>query len=572
MALKQLNGGSRPANLGGPAGYLNLYRITRGFVAGIILVILAGVYPLSAQNCDVPFPGSSTLQFSNTCGGATIGDLHLGSGDFLGNGDSFSFDSPSLITIDGNLHIDANGNGRIIIPPGVTVNVLGKVDLHSKDNQCDKNAACTLVFEVYGTLNVSDNLKNDVITLQWEGTGQVETLGRFENSSNGCMTCGNNCPTFLGIDCKDSGKECTIADFCTAVNYGKSTPPGLIINNCPTNIVVSTTANDCQTTVNWVAPTVVDDGTLASFSSTHDPGDLFSLGITTVVYTAVDIFGNTLTCSFNVEVRDLAAPVITQCPSDILVNAFSAGTTGVIVDWQAPIASDNCKVDLNSTHNPGDLFPKGTTTVVYTAVDGAGNVTTCSFNVIIDENNPPLVEPVFLNTQDSQPVMVCFKASDPDGDAVTLTKVDANHPLGTIDNIDSGNLCFTFTPNSGVSGTAHIAVAICDERSACTEISAEIEVINIELVVYQAITPNGDGANDRWKVEGIELFPDNKVTIFDRWGSVVFQARGYNNEDVVWSGNGKSRDSLLPSGTYFYHIQINGAEAKTGFVELINQP
>src|SRR5690606_37230578 len=118
-------------------------------------------------------------------------------------------------------------------------------------------------------------------------------------------------------------------------------------------------------------------------------GDSFSLGTTTVTYTATDANGKTATCSFDVTVVDDTDPVITGCPGDITVDAGAA--CSAIVDWTAPLASDNCSgVILSTTHSPNSSFSLGTTAVTYTATDGGGNVVTCSFNVTVVDNSKPV--------------------------------------------------------------------------------------------------------------------------------------------------------------------------------------
>jgi gliding motility-associated-like protein len=78
------------------------------------------------------------------------------------------------------------------------------------------------------------------------------------------------------------------------------------------------------------------------------------------------------------------------------------------------------------------------------------------------------------------------------------------------------------------------------------------------VVVYNNLTPNGDGVNDIFVIDGIDKFPDNKVQIFNRWGAVVYEADGYNNKDKAFDGSANSGLSLakgvLPSGTYYYVI------------------
>lgn len=94
-------------------------------------------------------------------------------------------------------------------------------------------------------------------------------------------------------------------------------------------------------------------------------------------------------------------------------------------------------------------------------------------------------------------------------------------------------------------------------------------VANIEpcqIVVYNGFTPDGDGINDNWIIENIENFPNNTVTIFNRWGNNVWSTSNYDNITNLWNGKNRN-DADLPSGTYFYVIEIENG-VKKGWVEL----
>jgi gliding motility-associated-like protein len=83
--------------------------------------------------------------------------------------------------------------------------------------------------------------------------------------------------------------------------------------------------------------------------------------------------------------------------------------------------------------------------------------------------------------------------------------------------------------------------------------------------IPQIITPNGDGINDVWRIEGIDFedFRNNRVRILNRWGQEVFTASPYRNN---WSGENKEGEEL-PAGTYYYVVDLGtGAEKRTGFV------
>ncbi len=87
------------------------------------------------------------------------------------------------------------------------------------------------------------------------------------------------------------------------------------------------------------------------------------------------------------------------------------------------------------------------------------------------------------------------------------------------------------------------------------------------LKFYSGITPNGDGVNDTWVIDNIELFPENTVQIFNRWGAEVWFGEGYNNNEIVWYGNLKNGDTKLADATYFYVVNANNKTFK-GWVEI----
>ncbi len=67
-----------------------------------------------------------------------------------------------------------------------------------------------------------------------------------------------------------------------------------------------------------------------------------------------------------------------------------------------------------------------------------------------------------------------------------------------------------------------------------------------------AISPNGDGINDVWRITGIENYLQCKVDIFNRYGQIVFHSTGYSKP---WDG--KENGKPLPIGTYYYIIQFS---------------
>ncbi len=73
--------------------------------------------------------------------------------------------------------------------------------------------------------------------------------------------------------------------------------------------------------------------------------------------------------------------------------------------------------------------------------------------------------------------------------------------------------------------------------------------------IPNALTPNGDGSNDVFYIHNIWLYPNNKLQIYNRWGSKVHEVSGYNNE---WDGS--RNGEKLPEATYYYVLELGEDE------------
>ncbi|MGB3150816.1 MAG: cadherin domain-containing protein, partial [Maribacter sp.] len=84
------------------------------------------------------------------------------------------------------------------------------------------------------------------------------------------------------------------------------------------------------------------------------------------------------------------------------------------------------------------------------------------------------------------------------------------------------------------------------------------------VISAEAFTPNGDGINDTWIIQGIQNYPNALVTVYNRYGHEVFKAIGYQND---WSGRSSSSSENLPAGSYYYVINLgNGATPVDGWI------
>ncbi|GAB4256705.1 MAG: hypothetical protein Kow0027_23900 [Saprospiraceae bacterium] len=109
------------------------------------------------------------------------------------------------------------------------------------------------------------------------------------------------------------------------------------------------------------------------------------------------------------------------------------------------------------------------------------------------------------------------------------------------------------------------------EYELCTPLGCDTATVFVNvgcaptdtIIIYNGISPNGDGYNDFFTIENIEHFPDNEVKVFNRWGNLVFQAKNYDNS---WDGRFGSKK--LPDGSYFYIVTLNDGREYSGFLQI----
>ena len=87
------------------------------------------------------------------------------------------------------------------------------------------------------------------------------------------------------------------------------------------------------------------------------------------------------------------------------------------------------------------------------------------------------------------------------------------------------------------------------------------------LFVPNVITPNDDGINDEFKIQFIEFFSNSSLVIFDRFGQEVFSSK--NAGTMNWDGRKNGRN--LPTSTYWYQIDVEEGNSRTGWILLKNR-
>lgn len=134
-----------------------------------------------------------------------------------------------------------------------------------------------------------------------------------------------------------------------------------------------------------------------------------------------------------------------------------------------------------------------------------------------------------------------------------------------------GDSLVSYLPNQYYVGSDNFVYSICDFYQNCDQATVLVLINDNAFFVPQAFSPNGDGINDKFEIKGIAKYKTVDVTIFNRWGNMVYQSKNYGEgqgKDGFWNGTAKSGGGPVPNGTYFYVIKLDGKENINGSIYL----
>jgi len=181
--------------------------------------------------------------------------------------------------------------------------------------------------------------------------------------------------------------------------------------------------------------------------------------------------------------------------------------------------------------------------------------------VNIQENHFPVANNDYGSTDWLKSIVVNLLNNDHDIDndlEIASLKILTKPAYGEI--IMGLNGSITYKPLKKWAGTDEFKYQICDACNQCDTATVSIKVHDPPLLLPQAISPNGDGINDRFVVNGLYAYPKTSLTIFSRDGIVVFKSNDYQND---WEGVFSKRGDgwkKLPSGTYYYLLHPGGTD------------
>lgn len=256
---------------------------------------------------------------------------------------------------------------------------------------------------------------------------------------------------------------------------------------------------------------------------------------------------NTLTEACTPTNLNLIRPVGVQ--GDLVVNMSYSGSASNGSDFDQPqqrtITADlfNIIIPFEALEdNVADDDEQVTITASFT--DACGRTVTSSVSLSILDAPPIIVttENYTVPCAEDSLAITAFASGGFGG-------LDLEWNTGAVGNVAYANR---------LVGATYVVTATDDCGRTAT--ASSIVAIDCDIVVPNVFTPNGDGQNDRFEIEGI-LSTTNTVKVFNRWGQVVFEANNYRNN---WGA------ADIPAGTYFYEVIVDRRdEPYTGHLTIL---
>ncbi|TBR25437.1 MAG: HYR domain-containing protein, partial [Candidatus Nitrosotenuis sp.] len=392
----------------------------------------------------------------------TIGSSGTGDGQFL---------TPLGIAIDGsgNIYVSDSGNNRVekfasdgtfvkqytaasggmkISPDGLAIDSSGNIIIADPPNNrivvLDQDGKTITTFGKTGTANSQFKMAKDV-TIDSDGD-----LFVVDSSNHRIQKFGTKDTTPISADTTQQTQQ--TAQTTTPI-VGDTKKPTIVP---PKDIYVEATGG--LTPVGLGKAIANDESGIKSL--TNNAPSEFPLGITTVIWTAIDGSGNMGIATQTVTVGDSTPPVINGL-SDIVSEA--QGTQNK-VNLGNPTVTDSVGV-LTITNDAPETFPLGETTVIWTAIDVAKNAATATQTVTITDTKAPKIK---------APAEITSEASSLDHNQINLGEptVTDNSEISSITNdapefFPLGETLVTWTAAdiAGNAATATQKIVVIDTTS-----------------------------------------------------------------------------------------------------------
>jgi|UPI00036540FC hypothetical protein len=261
-----------------------------------------------------------------------------------------------------------------------------------------------------------------------------------------------------------AGIQAEIARMATGLPTNTDvTPPTLTL---PNNITAEATG--AATAIANIGVATATDRVTGTVIPSNNAPALYPLGVTRVIWTATDAYGNVATGIQTVTIVDTTAPVVTA-PADVYVEATATLTP--YANLGTATANDIVGGVLTASNNAPATFPLGVTLVTWTATDSYGNTGTAVQRVTMTDTTAPVV---------TAPAYVYVEAT------ATLTPY-ANLGTATANDIVDGVL--TASNNAPATFPLGATTVTWTATDASNNVGTATQMVNVQDTTAPVVTP-----------------------------------------------------------------------------------
>ena len=547
--------------------------------SGLAIITAADIDNGSTDACGIDTMVLNVYEFD--CSDIGVNPVTLTVTDNYGNFDICQavvrvFDTISPVTVcqDITIQLDAAGAASIVaadVDGGSTDNCgIATLSIDQTIFDCTQvgpNTVTLTVVDVNGnqstcqaTVTVEDNVNPNAncqdITIYLNANGEASILASDINvGSNAncgvdtvfvnpntftCAEVGNNTVTLTVVD--NNGNQST----CTAnVEVLDTVAPIAICQDLTLQLDGS---GQASTTATAVDNGSFDNCAIASLIIDQTDFDCSIVGANTVTLTVTDANGNVSTCTSQIAIEDTISPNATCTPVVVQLDANGTATitpTGVDLN-----SSDNCVIDtMMLDQDTFDCSEVGTNTVTLTVTDANGNSSTCTADIIVEENLPPVALcqdiTVFLDTQGNASILPAdVDAGSTDNCAIDTMFVTPND--FTCAGVGLNPVVLTVIDLNGNVGDCNAIVTVNDTISPiaiCQDITVQLDSLGNASINAEEID---NGSSDACGITGFTV----DVSTFDcsnvGTNTVVLTVADNNGNTSTCSATVTIEDNINP--------------------------
>ena len=329
-----------------------------------------------------------------------------------------------------------------------------------------------------------------------------------------------------------------------------------VLQSVTTPTTTTSTTVTATTTPTIVTPTIItlsdDTYTVTTTKST-----------TTTATTVGSVFTND---RLNGKPIDIQKVIFSLLPQSTPTSFVITKEGSIIVPSQTPIGCytlnyricDNSQPLKNKTQKPVCQTATITITILQTPVTPTVSTTveTATSSTTQSVTNQPIAVPDSATTPMNTPIRIAVLNNDT---PYTASPKIVVFPTNGDAFVKEDNTIL-YRPHVRFIGTDYFVYELCTPSSqSCTTATVTVKVTH-KVVADNAMSANGDDKNDYFHIVGIENYPDNQLTIYNRNGKKVFTISHYDNRQRAFKGIVEGEVSLpnaalLPQDTYFYLIE-----------------